>query len=617
MQELAARRTRIAHARADFLRTGREGDGVDSPDVSDVVSASWQRSLSAGVDPSFSHAVYHDDLDLYGRLVRCAEPVIARLGQETADWPMSVVLCDSKARILSRSENDRSIGVMLDRVSLAPGFNYGEESVGTNGIGTVFESGKPLFIVGAEHFHEELQAFACAGSPIRDPLTGRVEGVLDISCLSEYSSPLMHSLVRSAARDIEHNLLLDRSRCQQALFEAFVRQDARKRGAVMAVGGTVAMSNAVAQMLFNPAEQWTIQEHARYLMIGQAHPVDTIELASGKVVQLRGTRITAGNDSAGIIVAVTLVSERATERATERDRPPIVIIPLDGGVATPVRRETAPMESIISPLLKRALVGISAALTANLPLLIMGENGCGKLTAAQDVFTRLSPGGQCLVFDSGPGILPRLRAVKAHLRESVVRTLFVFTNIDRLDGDGVEDVKKCLLAIAAKDGMTPVAATASDANLLSQDTFRELLTQFDRAATVPPIRHRIEDLPGVVLRILSTLGPVSGHRQARLTASALRMVASYSWPGNIRQLRDALEAALAIRPVGDIQAEDLPSFVRHGAQRALSTLESIERDMIVAALADADGNRVHAATALGIARSSLYRKLKAYGIDET
>lgn len=612
MQELAARRTRIANARADFLRSGRASDGTEGSDVSDVVSASWQRSLSAGVDPSSSHAVYHDDLDLSGRLVRCSEPVMARLSDEMAGWPMSIVLCDSKARILRRSENDRSIGAMLDRVSLSPGFNYGEESVGTNGIGTVFESGKPLFIVGAEHFHEELQPFACAGSPIRDPLTGRVEGVLDISCLSEYSSPLMHSLVRSAARDIEHNLLVDRSRCQQALFEAFVRQDARKRGAVMAVGGTVAMSNSVAQMLFDPAEQWTIQEHARYLMIGQTHPVDEIELTSGKVVHLRGTRITAGNDSAGIIVAVTLISELAPERV----RPPVVVVPLAGSTAPPAQRAIAQVDGV-SPLLKRARASITEALTENQALLIMGETGCGKLTVIQDIFARLSPVGECLVFDSGPGIAPRLRAIKTHLRESDARTLFVFTNIDRLDGPGIEDVKSCLLAIATQDGTTPVAATVSDANLLSQDTFRELLTNFDRAVTVPPLRHRMEDLPAVVLRVLTALGPINGHRQARLTAGALRVVAGYSWPGNIRQLSDALEAALRTRPVGDIQAEDLPGFVRYGSQRALSTLESIERDMIVAALADADGNRVHAATALGIARSSLYRKLKAYGIDET
>lgn len=611
MQELAARRTRIAHARADFLRSGRSTDGDSASDVSDVVSASWQRSLSAGVDPTTSHAVYHDDLDLSGRLVRCSEPVIARLSDEMAGWPMSIVLCDSKARILRRSENERAIGAMLDSVSLAPGFNYGEESIGTNGIGTVFESGKPLFIVGAEHFHEELQAFACAGSPIRDPLTGRVEGVLDISCQSEYSSPLMHSLVRSAARDIEHNLLLDRSRCQQALFEAFVRQDARKRGAVMAVGGTVAMSNSVAQMLFDPAEQWSIQEHARYMMIGQSNPVDQIELVSGKVVHLRGTRITAGNDSAGIIVSVTLVSERAPEQA----RPPVVVVPLASSAVKPVLGAIIPTAGV-SPLLKRARTGVAEALTANQPLLVMGETGSGKLTILQDTFSQLSPAGTSIVFDSAHGVGPRLPAVKARLRENGGRTLFIFTNIDRLDGPGVDDVKGCLLAIAAHTGSTPVAATVSDANLLSEVTFRELLNTFEKAVTVPPLRHRMEDLSAVVQRALTTLGPANGHRLARLSPGAMRVVAGFSWPGNIRQLSDALEAALRIRPVGDIEAEDLPGFVRHGAQRALSTLESIERDMIVAALADAEGNRVHAATALGIARSSLYRKLKAYGIDE-
>ena len=56
----------------------------------------------------------------------------------------------------------------------------------------------------------------------------------------------MHALVRSAAHDIERNLLIDGSQCQQALFETFVRADARSRGAVMAIGGTVVMANTVA-----------------------------------------------------------------------------------------------------------------------------------------------------------------------------------------------------------------------------------------------------------------------------------------------------------------------------------------------------------------------------------
>lgn len=273
MPETAARRLRIAAARADFLRFGPAdtpaAPGVIAGDVAGVVAASWQRSFSAGVNAATAQAVFHSDLDLTGRLVRCSKPVIARLSDDMAQMPLSIVLTDARARILSRSETNKTIGTLLDQVSLAPGFNYAEGAVGTNGIGTVIESGQSLYIVGPEHFTEHLQPFACAGSPIHDPLTGRVEGVLDISCLSQDSSPLMRSLVRSAAHEIERNLLVDRSQRQQALFEAYVRMDARSRGAVMAIGGTMVMGNAVAQSLFEPAEQWAIHEHGRYLAMGR------------------------------------------------------------------------------------------------------------------------------------------------------------------------------------------------------------------------------------------------------------------------------------------------------------------------------------------------------------
>jgi transcriptional regulator of acetoin/glycerol metabolism len=89
----------------------------------------------------------------------------------------------------------------------------------------------------------------------------------------------------------------------------------------------------------------------------------------------------------------------------------------------------------------------------------------------------------------------------------------------------------------------------------------------------------------------------------------------YSWPRNIRQLEEALRSALGKRPVGDIEPDDLPGYCHTSARRQLSGLESIERDAIVKALHDSDGNRAQAAQALGIARSSLYRKLRSFGIE--
>lgn len=617
MPETAARRSRIATARADFIQFG-PAESPALPDVvASVVSASWQRSFAAGVNAATTQAAFHEDLDLTGRLVRCARPVIVRLSDDMSEMPLSIVLTDSRARILSRSETDKTIGTLLDKVSLAPGFNYAEASVGTNGIGTVLESGQPLYIVGPEHFHEHLQPFACAGSPIRDPLTGRIEGVLDISCLSEHSSPLMNSLVRSAAHEIEHNLLVDRSQRQQALFEAYVKLDSRSRGAVMAIGGSIVMGNAVAQNLFEPAEQWTIHEHGRYLMTGQGQPVDRIQLSTGKVVFIRGTLVVVGKDVAGIVMVVDIVSDAARPNG----RIPVAVDPsAELSVADPVSGLAAELSAASifgdgrSLLGKRTSKEIVDALQQERPLLVMGESGCGKLSLVADLYHRVVPAGRTKVFSAADLMRLGLAEEEHALPITTAPTLHIFTNIDQLDVDGVAVLCAFLVVLAESSGPVSVAATLSGADLDSGLPFTGLLDYFEAAVTVAPLRHRLDDVPLIVTRVLANM---TGHRGVTLSAAALRVVSRYTWPRNIRQLEEALQSALMKRPVGEIQAEDLPGYCHSGASRVLSALEAAERDLIVNALQDLDGNRVHAAEALGIARSSLYRKLKNFGITDS
>ena len=96
--------------------------------------------------------------------------------------------------------------------------------------------------------------------------------------------------------------------------------------------------------------------------------------------------------------------------------------------------------------------------------------------------------------------------------------------------------------------------------------------------------------------------------------AAERTIARYSWPRNVAQLREALVHALRLRPVGEIQDQDLPSYCHTASRKTLTVLEQAERDAIVAALKEHEGNRVAAAAHLGMSRSSLYRKLKTYAI---
>ncbi|TFC25456.1 GAF domain-containing protein [Cryobacterium sp. TMT1-3] len=613
MHRVADRRIKIAAARADFLRFGH----AETQSVPGLVAASWQRSFSAGVDAVSSQAAFHSDLDLTGRLMRCSEPVIARLSDEMAQMPLSIVLTDYRARILSRSETDKTIGTLLDEVSLAPGFNYAEASVGTNGIGTVLESGQPLYIVGPEHFLEHLQPFACAGSPIRDPLTGRVEGVLDISCLSEDASPLMHSLVRSAAHEIERNLLVDRSQRQQALFEAYVRVDARTRGAVMAIGGTVVMGNAVAQSLFAPDEQWTIHEHARYLMISPGQPIDQIELSSGKIVQIRGKRVVVGPDVAGIVVVVDIKSEPVL--VTGQERPAAADLTVTQPI--PAAAESAILSDASSLLGKRASSSLVAAFDVGAALLVLGEAGGGKVSLLAELYRHVVPAGRTVVHCADDvndhGLGNQLQDERS--TASIQPTLYVFRNIDRLTPAAVAELDAFLRERATsgrpRDG---VAVTVSQpdlhADLLAARPYTRLLHHFETSVTVAPLRHRIDDLPDIVTRVLARR---AGLRPATVSAGAMRVISRYPWPGNIRQLEQALDTALLTRPVGAIQAEDLPAYCHGGAPRLLSALEAGERDLIVGALHKAEGNRMRAAESLGIARSSLYRKLKSFGITVT
>jgi transcriptional regulator of acetoin/glycerol metabolism len=616
--DAADQRVRIAAAREGFLASGSAAGGA----VPTIVRASWERSRTAGVDAATSEAAFHPDLDISSRLVRCSRPIIERLSAETADIPLSIALTDGKARVLTRVDTARTIGLMLDDVRFAPGFDYGEGAIGTNGVGTVFGSGQPIHIVGPEHFHERLQPFACSGAPIREPISGRVEGVLDVSCLTEHSSPLMHTLVKSAARDIERNLLIDRSQCQQALFETFVRADARSRAAVMAVGGTVVMANIVAQSLLTPAEQASIQNFARYLMDRHDRVVDQLDLSTGKVVRIRGTRIVAGSDVAGMVLEITVMAEGSIPQPGEAlptPSPAPADEPVDSH-AVHNRMTRSPLlltrsalsGSGQSPLWKRACRDIQAALTNHHALLVMGETGTGKFSLVAEIYHQVNPGGRSVLIDAVDISRDAYNDAEAAFVAATRPTLYIFRNIDALSTGGVEELNTFLLALADSDRPVYVAATLSDANVQSELPFRDLLVHFQEAVTVPPLRHRNEDIPAVVGEVLSK---VAAGRRARVGPAALRVICRYSWPRNITQLEEALAAALLRRPVGDIQPEDLPGYCHDSARRQLTGLEALERDAIVKALRDSGGNRVQAAATLGIARSSLYRKLKSFGIS--
>ncbi|HXX70322.1 MAG TPA: sigma-54 dependent transcriptional regulator [Polyangiaceae bacterium] len=168
-----------------------------------------------------------------------------------------------------------------------------------------------------------------------------------------------------------------------------------------------------------------------------------------------------------------------------------------------------------------------------------------------------------------------------------------------------------------------IAATNRDLRAdVAAGRFREDL--FFRLAVavvpIPPLRKRLEDLPQLVYGLLSDLG----RPDLRVSDAAFTALRAHAWPGNIRELKNALACAVAFveeaastleqRHLRLLSAGPDDDSGLDGLPLAGQALERIERVAIRQTLAQADGNKMYAARALGIAVSTLYEKLKKYGL---
>ena len=141
---------------------------------------------------------------------------------------------------------------------------------------------------------------------------------------------------------------------------------------------------------------------------------------------------------------------------------------------------------------------------------------------------------------------------------------------------------------------------------------RAASTMRDSILSVPALRQRREDIPELVQSILraSDLTVRVGHR-------AMVALTNYAWPGNIPQLERVVKHAARTCRGADIGVEHLGTEISastHG-RRTLTRLESLERDAIGDALREYGGNKIKAAAALGMSRSTLYRRLRSFGLE--
>jgi DNA-binding NtrC family response regulator len=170
-----------------------------------------------------------------------------------------------------------------------------------------------------------------------------------------------------------------------------------------------------------------------------------------------------------------------------------------------------------------------------------------------------------------------------------------------------------------------VAATNKNLEaLVKEGKFREDLFFRLRVVEIemPPLRERSGDIPLLAQSFLREFAKENSKPVNDFTVDALEALMNYQWPGNVRELRTAIEHAVVLSKGERITVRDLPQSVRHGGATEPKlvlgkdlTVKDAEKQLIIRALKETDGNRTHAAKKIGMSRRTFHRKLHEYHLE--
>ncbi len=564
------------------------------------IAKSWQRCERIGVSPGVSLDPSYNDFDRQSRLVRAAQDVLDRLAAELDDTRTCVILADAEARIVDRRLGMSSLTKGLDRVSALPGVLYDEARAGTNGLGTVVEERRPVAVRGDEHFAERLRMFTCVGVPLVHPVTGVLEGILDLTCLASESNELMLPLLLEASREVRERLVAESSPSEQALLASFLRVSRRTRRPVVCLNDRIVISNDAARGLA-PADYALLWE---YFAAGGARSTERVvarlELSEGRVFEARFGPVEAGSVRAGAIVELKPPSPA---RRLHPPRPARLADPGGG-----------PVLAGRSDAWRRVVAEVEFQAAHDRPVLLAGPRGVGKLQCAAAIHARSArSSGLFTVLDASLSVVDLDRQWMRPLRAALAQPdgTVVLRHLEALDERAVLATATMIDGVDPRDGPR-LLGTVTDVGRLEVDV-GALLDRFDVTVSLPPLSSRPEDVVDLFEAFARDHGDESWSGSA--SPEVLRALMRYSWPGNAREVGRVVRAVVLRRPSGQLTLDDLPAEIRiDAAPPGLSPIEALERLAILDALRDVAGNKQAAAARLGVSRSTLYRKLSAYSI---
>jgi DNA-binding NtrC family response regulator len=217
--------------------------------------------------------------------------------------------------------------------------------------------------------------------------------------------------------------------------------------------------------------------------------------------------------------------------------------------------------------------------------------------------------GRLEMAGSGTIVLDEVAALSPATQSKLLRVLEE-RRFERLGGVDTLTIEARLIALTNSD-----LARAAAAKTFREDLYFRLSVL---TIQVPPLRERRSDVVPLAEHMLVRLAAMHGRSGTTLGAPVLRALEAYDWPGNIRELKNAIERALIFGKNAELSLEDLPENIRaadSGMPAGMRSLEQIEREAIQKTLEGTRYKITRAAEILGISRKTLLDKRKKYGLQ--
>jgi transcriptional regulator of acetoin/glycerol metabolism len=569
----------VREAREHLIRVGLTGHFGPNNAVPDLIVRSWRRSISSAVESSVPSQRYQD-VDTDSLLCRAALPVLDRWQHQLADTGTTLFLSDRGGSIVARRTSDNSERRRLDSMHAAEGFDYSEDSIGTNGLGTSMVEKRPVFVKGSQHYNDALAALACAAVPVCTP-AGLVVGSVSLGGPLEAASPIMLSLTREISQQIEERFRVSSRPQDLALAMSFMRFSSSQRPTVVMDQESI-LANTPGLPYVSVASHvmlWELLNSHNWSSSSTLHR----EL-DGTPYEVTARRVVDGPREHYVVHFSDL------NEASDR-RPGLALSSRAQGVGAYALAPSAGAPAVV---------------------LVDGPRGSGRATVA--------------------GRLRTMRRSTARLEVFVAsaEAAMPWTAIEDLLADGVDVLIRRLEEIAATE-VTRIARLVDShrtARTAGQRASSLLLTSSrDQAApavqawidTTGPVERTEalaltpERIPGLVKAILNVVDPESRHT---ISPAALQSMVQWNWPGNIAELADTVAGLIGESKGSVIERRHLPKHLQQAPpRRHMSMIETAERGAIIKALDAAGGNKSEAAALLGMGRSTLYRRLRQLGLD--